>query len=247
MNDATGLARRYHWHSATVRDFTSEPHTAIVGESVLEGSIMNLVDSRARAAQSALLEITRENPERTLRELPRLTMPAHHDVREKDIDVKRLGAVLAVAYEKQLCDFANLLLLENLGPRTLQSLALIAEVVHGTPTRFADPARFSFAHGGKDGHPFPVPLKSYDESLSVLRRALQQAKVGHTEKLSGFSRLDRFTRMVETQSQPKVDFEAALAHERAISPSLDGRTVFDDRKPQGKTAKAQHNKQLKLF
>ena len=244
MNDATGLARRYHWHSATVRDFTSEPHTAIVGESVIEGSIMNLVDSRAKAAQAALLEITRENPERTLREVPRLTMPAHHDVREKDIDVKRLGAVLAVAYEKQLRDFANLLLLENLGPRTLQSLALIAEVVHGTPTRFADPARFSFAHGGKDGHPFPVLLKTYDESLSVLRRALQQAKVGHTEKLSGFSRLDRFTRMVEKQRQPQVDFKAALAHERKISPSLDGRTVFDDRKPQ---AKKKNDKQLKLF
>jgi uncharacterized protein len=246
MNDGTGLARRYHWHSATVRDFTSEPHTAIVGESVLEGSIMNLVDCRAKAAQAALLEITRENPERTLRDVPRLTMPAHHDVREKDIDVKRLGAVLAVAYEKQLRNFANLLLLENLGPRTLQSLALIAEVVHGTPTRFADPARFSFAHGGKDGHPFPVPLKTYDESLSVLRRALQQAKVGHTEKLNGFSRLDRFTSMIETQGRPDADFQAALAHERQISPSLDGRTVFDDRKPSAKTAGAKH-KQLKLF
>jgi uncharacterized protein len=244
MNDATGLARRYHWHSATVRDFTSEPHTAIVGESVMEGSIMNLVDSRARAAQTALLEITRENPERILREVPRLAMPAHHDVREKNIDMKRLGAVLAVAYEKQLRDFANLLLLENLGPRTLQSLALIAEVVHGTPTRFADPARFSFAHGGKDGHPFPVPLKTYDESLSVLRRALQQAKVGHTEKLSGFSRLDRFTRMVETQGRSDADFQAALAHERAISPSLDGRTVFDDRKPKKKLGKAG---QMNLF
>jgi uncharacterized protein len=246
MNDATGLARRYHWHSATVRDFTSEPHTAIVGESVIEGSIMNLVDSRAKGAQAALLEITRENPERILREVPRLIMPAHHDVREKDIDVKRLGAVLAVTYEKQLRNFANLLLLENLGPRTLQSLALIAEVVHGTPTRFADPARFSFAHGGKDGHPFPVPLKTYDESLSVLRRALQQAKVGHTEKLNGFSRLDRFTRMIETQGRPDADFQAALAHERQISPSLDGRTVFDDRKPSAKTAGTKH-KQLKLF
>jgi uncharacterized protein len=244
MNDATGLARRYHWHSATVRDFTSEPHAAIVGESAIAGSIMNLVDSRAKAAQIALLEITRENPERTLREVPRLTMPAHHDVREKDIDVKRLGAVLAVAYERQLRDFANLLLLENLGPRRLQSLALIAELVHGTPTRFADPARFSFAHGGKDGHPFPVPLKTYDESLSVLRGALQQAKVGHTEKISGFSRLDCFTRMVETQVQPEVDFEAALARERAISPSLDGRTVFDDHKP---PANMKTNNQLKLF
>jgi len=245
MNDATGLARRYHWHSATVRDFVSEPHTAIVGQSVIEGSIMNLVDNRARAAQKALLEITRENPERTLREVPRLTMPAHHDVQEKDIDLKRLGAVLAMAHERKLRDFANLLLLENLGPRTLQSLALIAEVVHGTPTRFSDPARFSFAHGGKDGHPFPVPLKTYDESLAVLRRALQQAKLGHSEKLDGFGRLDRFTRMVEKQSQPKASFKVALAHERAISPSLNGRTVFDDPKPP--KIRKEKEQQLKLF
>ena len=245
MNDATGLARRYHWHSATVRDFVSEPHTAIVGESVIEGSIMNLVDSRARAAQKALLEITRESPERILREVPRLIMPAHHDVREKNIDLKRLGAVLAVAHERKLRDFANLLLLENLGPRTLQSLALIAEVVHGTPTRFSDPARFSFAHGGKDGHPFPVPLKTYDESLAALRCALQQAKLGHIEKLDGFGRLDRFTRMVEEQGRPKARFEAALAHEREISPSLNGRTVFDDRKPP--KARKENEQQLKLF
>ena len=172
-------------------------------------------------------------------------MPAHHDVREKDVDLKRLGAVLAVAYERQLRDFASLLLLENLGPRTLQSLALIAEVVHGTPTRFSDPARFSFAHGGKDGHPFPVPLKTYDESLSVLRRALQQAKTGHSEKLDGFGRLDRFTRMpLRNRSIPEVDFQAALAHERAISPLLDGRTVFDDRK---KMARRKNDKQLSLF
>ncbi len=231
MNEATGLARRYHWHSANVRDFTSEPHTGIVGESVLPGEIMNLINRRAAPAQTALLEIAQENPERTLREARKFTMPAHHDVREKDVDLKRLGAILAVAYERQLRDFANLLLLENLGPRTLQSLALIAEVVHGTPTRFADPARFSFAHGGKDGHPFPVPLKTYDESLAVLRRALQQARVGHSEKLDGFGRLDRFTRMVESQAQPEAAFQAALAHERAISRSMGGRTVFDDRKP----------------
>src|SRR5258707_11091622 len=158
---------------------------------------MTLVDSRSKAAQRALLDITRENPERTLREVPRLIMPAHHDLREKDIDVKRLGAVLAVAYERQLRDFANLLLLENLGPRTLQSLALIAEVVHGTPTRFSDPARFSFALGGKDRHPFPVPLKTYDESLAVLRRALNSAKIGDIEKINGFKRLDGLVRAIE--------------------------------------------------
>ena len=101
--------------------------------------------------------------------------------------------MLALAHERELRDFASLLLLEQLGPRTLQSLALIAEVVHGAPTRFADPARFSFAHGGKDGHPFPVPLKIYDESIGVLRRALDAAKVGHSEKLDGMTRLDALT------------------------------------------------------
>jgi len=122
------------------------------------------------------------------------------------------------------------LLLEQLGPRTLQSLALVAEVVHGTPTRFADPARFSFAHGGKDGHPFPVPLRIYDESIAVLRRALDAAKVGDPDKLQGFSRLDAFTRAIERRCRPAADVDATIAHERAISPSLGGRTVFDDRR-----------------
>lgn len=240
MNDASGLARRYHWHSASVRDFISEPHTAIVGDSVIEGDIMNLVEHRAKPAQKALLEVAHEHPERTLQEARKLTMPRHHDVRAYNLDLKRLGAVLAVAYERDLRDFASLLLLENLGPRTLQSLALIAEVVHGTPTRFADPARFSFAHGGKDGHPFPVPLKIYDESLSVLRRSLDAAKVGCSEKLDGFARLDRFVRNIENSAAPQADFRRSLEHERAISPALGGRTVFDD-------GKKQTARQLTLF
>jgi hypothetical protein len=248
MNDTTGIARRYHWHSVTVRDFTSDPHTAIVGESVFSCSIMNLVDNRAKPAQAALLEISREDPERTLREVPKLTMPAHHDVREKDVDLKRLGAVLAVAHERQLREFADLLLLENLGPRTLQSLALIAEVIHGTSARFSDPARFSFAHGGKDGHPFPVLLKTYDESLSVLRRALQQAKLGHTEKVDGFGRLDRFTRSVEKNVATEANFDAVMAHERKISSSLGGRTVMDDRKRSPKKNSDQKSdQQMSLF
>jgi hypothetical protein len=211
---------------------------------------MNLVDNRAKPAQAALLEIAQESPERMLCEVRKLSMPVHHDVRAKDVDLKRLGAVLTVAYERQLRDFANLLLLENLGPRTLQSLALIAEVVHGTPTRFSDPARFSFAHGGKDGHPFPVPLKTYDESLSVLRRALQQAKLGHTDKLDGFGRLDRFTKTVEKNVGAEADFMAVMAHEQKISGSIGGRTVMDDRKPAIKTPKApkkKYGEQLSLF
>ncbi len=247
MNEATGLARRYHWHSATVRDFTSEPHTAIVGESVCPGAIMNLVDNRAKPAQDALLEIAQDNPERTLCEARKLCMPAHHDVRVKDVDLKRLGAVLTMAYERQLRDFANLLLLENLGPRTLQSLALIAEVIHGTPIRFSDPARFSFAHGGKDGHPFPVPLQTYDESISVLRRALHQARLQHTDKVDGFGRLDRFTRIVEKNVGAEADFNAVISHERKISASIGGRTAFDDRKNAAKILKKKNGEQLSLF
>jgi len=228
LNEQTGLARRYHWHSATVRDFVAEPHTAIFGES--QGTIMNLVDAKAGPAQSAMLDITHEHPEKTLSEARHLRMPAHHDVREGDVDLKRLGAVLAVAYERGLHDFAELLLLEKLGPRTLQSLALVAEVVHGAPSRFNDPARFSFAHGGKDGHPHPVPLKTYDESLNVLRSSLEAARVGNTEKLDGFRRLEGFVRSVEARREPKVDFAALVRHENAISPSLNGRTATDNRR-----------------
>ena len=226
LNDHTGMARRYHWHSRTVRHFTSEPHTGIVGAS--QGVIMNLVAAQATAAQSAMLEIVRENPDTTIAETRRLHMPAHHDVRREDIDLKRLGSVLAVAYTRDLHDFAELLLLEGLGPRTLQSLALIAEVVHGAPSRFSDPARFTFAHGGKDRHPFPVPLKTYDESIQYLRAALDAARMGDSEKLNGLRRLDQFVRAVEERYEPEAEFEAAVQHEEAISGSLDGRSVFDD-------------------
>jgi len=228
LNDSSGWARRYHWHSAAVRDFTEEPHTGIAGDRVA-GAIMNLVDREAKPAQGAMLSLVRDPPARTLNEFRNLTMPRHHDVRADDVDPQRLGAVLAVAYEREFRDFASLLLLEKLGPRTLQSLALIAEVVHGTPTRFADPARFSFAHGGKDGHPFPVPLKTYDESISVLRNALDRASVGDPEKLEGFRRLERFTRAVEENCNPVANFDQLVEHERAISPVLNGRTAFERR------------------
>lgn len=241
MNQATHRARRYHWHSAAVRDFVSDPHTAILGQP--QGTILNLVDARAARAQNALLAIAQEPVESSLAEARQLSMPAHHDVRAEDVDLKRLGAVLALAHQQELRDFASLLLVEGLGPRTLQSLALIAEVVHGAPARFTDPARFAFAHGGKDGHPFPVPLKTYDDSLGVLRRALDAAKLGNTEKLEGFRRLDALTRTVEQQRQPLADFAAAVEHERAISPSLGGRTVFDDLR----SAKRPAREQLSLF
>lgn len=214
LNDGNGMARRYHWHSAAVSDFVAEPHTGIVGEN--QGTIMNLVDAGARPVQKALLEVAHEHPDKTLGVARYLKLPSHHEVREKNVDLKRLGAVLAVAYERDLHDFAELLLLENLGPRTLQSLALVAEVVHGAPSRFADPARFSFAHGGKDRHPFPVPLKTYDESINFLRHSLDAAKVGDREKIDGFRRLEGFVRTVENKLEPRADFDATIAHEHKI-------------------------------
>jgi hypothetical protein len=238
MNEASRTARRYHWHSESVRSFTEAPHTAIVGEP--QGTILNLVDAAAGQAQSAMLAIVRESPERTLAEVRKLTMPRHHDVRAEDVDLKRLGAILALAYEREFSDFASLLLLENLGPRTLQSLALIAEVVHGASSRFIDPARFSFAHGGKDGHPFPVPLKTYDESIAVLRRSLDAAKLGERDKIDGFARLEKFTRAIEKRCAPEADFRQVVAHEHAISPSLNGRVV-------GQKAKRSAQEQLSLF
>lgn len=226
MNESTRLARRYHWHSETVKDFTCEPHTGIVGPGS-DRLIQNLVDQRAKPAQDALLAIANDKPQRTLTEVMKMRMPIHHDVRAKDVDLTRLGAVLAVSHDRELRDFASLLLLENVGPRTLQTLAMVAEVIHGTPTRFSDPARFSFALGGKDRHPFPVPLKTYDETIDVLRRSLDAAKVGDTDKLDGMKRLDTFVRAVEQRYAPNAGFDATLAHERAISDSLNGRSVFD--------------------
>ena len=226
LNEARRTARRYHWHSPAVRDFTDQPHSAIVGEP--QGVIRNLVDGAAAPARAAMLAVVAEDPGRTLQSIRRWTAPSHHDVRAEDVDLKRLGAVLALAHERELNDFASLLLVEQLGPRTLQSLALVAEVIHGTPTRFQDPARFSFAHGGKDGHPFPVPLRTYDETLCVLRRSLDRARVGDSERRGALKRLHEFTRAIETHLAPAVDFEGAISHERSISRSLGGRTVLND-------------------
>ncbi|HYR86641.1 MAG TPA: DUF763 domain-containing protein [Terriglobia bacterium] len=116
-----------------------------------------------------------------------------------------------------------------LADRMSKLLSMVAEVVHGTPTRFSDPARFSFALGGKDGHPFPVPLKTYDESISVLQNSLDAAKLGDTDKLQGFERLHRFMCAVEGRCRPAADFDAILRHEHAISPRIGGRTVLDDK------------------
>ena len=152
-------------------------------------------------------------------------MPTHHEVREQDVDLKRLGGVLATAYNSQPKDFEELLLTPGLGPRTLQSLALVSEVIYGTPSRFTDPARFSFAHGGKDGHPFPVPLKIYDESIRILRDSIEKSKLGYKDKSDCIRRLHTVALNVEQNCAPDVDFDAAIRFEREHSKEWDGKTV----------------------
>jgi hypothetical protein len=229
MNGQTRMARRYHWHSAALKSFVEAPHSGIAGEP--QGEIMNLVDCQAAPAQRAILDILREKPESNLREFRALVMDRNHEVSRHCVDLKRLGAVLLTAYERNLSDFASALLVENLGPRTLQSLALVAEVVHGTPTRFRDPARFAFAHGGKDRHPFPVPTRVYDRTVEVLQTSLEKAKLGDNERKEGLSRLHSFVMKVEHSLQPEADFDQLIAHENQISPSIGGRSVFGFARP----------------
>ncbi len=239
MNGANGMARRYHWHSPTLSSFIEEPHTFIYGKN--QGRIINITDKDAGTTRTGILQLAHENPEKLLPEIKKLTMPSHHDVKAKDVDLKRLGAVLAVAYEKEHLDMESLLLLEGLGPRTLQSLVLVSEVIHGTPSRFDDPARFSFAHGGKDGHPFPVPTMVYDEAIQTLQNAVQRAKLGNTEKNEAIKNLSKAAQQLEKDFQPNNNFEQLIERERNNSWKYGGRTVF------GKAQPPKPNTQLKLF
>ncbi len=238
MSTGSSTARRYHWHSAEFESFVEEPHTAICG--INQGNILNMVAKEAKASRNGILELTSEAPNKMLAEIQQLVMPSHHDVRSKDVDLKRLGSLLWLAHEKQPSDFEDLLLLEGLGPRTLQSLALVSEVIYGTPSRFKDPARFSFAHGGKDGHPFPVPVKVYDETISVLQTAIEKARIGNSDKQQAIKKLTEIAQRAEKDFLPNANFEKVIEKERANSWKYGGRTVFGKEKPP-------ESNQLKLF
>jgi len=242
MNNATGMARRYHWHSPSITSFVNEPHTFIYGAK--QGKIINITDGQASTTRSGILQLTSEGPEKLLPEIRKLVMPSHHDVKAKDVDIKRLGSILAVAYEKENLDMESMLLLEGLGPRTLQSLVLVSEVIHGTPSRFDDPARFSFAHGGKDGHPFPVPTKVCDEAIKTLETAVQRAKLGHTDKNEALKKLSMAAQQLEKHFQPNNNFEQLIERERNDSYKYGGRTVTGWAKP---PARKTQGSQLKLF
>jgi hypothetical protein len=240
MNNTNGMARRYHWHSEKVASFIENPHTFIYGKN--QGQILNLTDLQANNAKISILDIVKEDPVRMFPEIQKIILPSHHEVRASNVNLKRLGSVLALAHEKDLRDFESLLLLEGVGPRTIQSLALVSEVIHGTPSRFNDPARFSFAHGGKDGHPFPVPTKIYDETISILKTSVEKAKIGNTEKHQAIKNLSLAAQLLEKNFEPEPDaFERVIAKERADSYKYGGRTVF------GKSKPPKNNGQLDLF
>jgi hypothetical protein len=227
MNGARRQARRYHWLSTGLRSFVDEPHAAIEGRPA--GEIVNLVDHRARASRAAQLALAGE-PARVLRTLPHLSMPDHHDVRAGDVLLRRLEGTLAAAAARAPVDFAELLLTPGLGARTVAALAAVAEVVHGAPCRFTDPARFSLAHGGKDGHPFPVPLRVFDETIRVMRRAVDAARLGNDERLAAIRRLDDEARRCERAARG-LDFERYVQDERDRSHLWGGMTVSGKAKP----------------
>ena len=173
--------------------------------------------------------LTISKPQIIMENSRNIVLPSHHEVRKEDVNLKRLGGVLATAYENQPETFETLLLTPGLGPRTLQSLTLVSEVIHGTPSRFTDPARFSFAHGGKDGHPFPVPLKIYDESIRVLSNCIEKSRMGYNEKSDCLKRLHTTALNIEQNCAPEADFEATLAREKHFSHEWGGKTVVGDK------------------
>jgi hypothetical protein len=244
MNGDRRKARRYHWLSEGLRNFVDEPHAAIDG--VEQGVVVNLTDRRAGASRQRQLDIldqlgpdgierrlaSLEQPQQkqSVPMLPHLVMPARHDVRPEDIIMRRLHSTLRAAAECGPQDFADLLLVPGVGARTVRALAQVAEVVHGAPYRFSDPARFSVAHGGKDRHPFPVPLKVYDRTIDVLKIAVRKAKLGHSDELAAIRRLDEQARRVE-QIHGGPSIEALFADERECSHQYGGRSVFGDEPP----------------
>jgi hypothetical protein len=240
MRTADKTARRYHWHSKNIKSFVEEPHTGVCG--INQGSILNLTAVEANIAREGILKISAENPLDIIDAFRKLKMPTHHEVHAEDVNLKRLGSILWLAHEQQPQDFESLLLLHGVGPRTIQSLALVSEVIHGSPTRFKDPARFSFAHGGKDGHPFPVPTKVYDETIETLQTAVHKAKMGATDKAGAIKKLHEIASRAEKDFIPNNNFDALVEKERNDSWKYGGKTVFGDaKKPK------QPDVQLKLF
>ncbi|AQW91808.1 DUF763 domain-containing protein [Elizabethkingia anophelis] len=228
LNDADGTARRYHWLSENLTSFIEEPHTGINGIS--RGTILNLTANEASDNRKGILDISHTDSTKIMQDFARLILPEHHDVRATDVDLKRLGALLYVTREQQPQTFEDLLMLEGVGPRTMQSLALVSEVIHGAPSRFKDPARFSFAHGGKDGHPFPVPVKIYDESIQILQKGIEKSKLGNSDKLNSINKLHQIVLNTEKNFTPNFDIQQVMEEERNVSWQYGGKSTMGDAK-----------------
>jgi hypothetical protein len=242
MNDKKRQARRYHWLSENLTSFVDAPHSAIEGAG--QGEIINLTDLRAAASRTRQLELLDLlGPDGILRELetvkevdttrvpdaqpilPYLIMPSHHDVRTTNVSMRRLHAAFSAAADRGLKDFEDLLLVPGVGARTVKALAPVAEVAHGAPYRFADPARFSLAHGGKDRHPFPVPLKVYDETIKVMKSAVSKGKLGREEEVQALARLDQQSRKLERHATGS-DLNDIVAGEFDKTSEWEGCSVF---------------------
>ncbi|MCW5881916.1 MAG: DUF763 domain-containing protein [Anaerolineae bacterium] len=200
MNEATAWARRYHWLSETVTRFDDEPHAAVC--AVATGAPLNLVAHEGDANRAAMLTLSAENPDRLVQEVLKaqsMTLPAHHEVQVGDIAAGRLYKTLVSTYDNPPADFVALLGRPGVGAKTLRALALLGELLYGAPPSFRDPARFSFAHGGKDGTPFPVSQTEYDRTIGYLERAVRHARLGERERLDALRRL---TAWVDIQAHP---------------------------------------------
>jgi len=229
MKPEDNSARRYHWHSADISSYVDEPHSAVCGSS--QGEILNLTAKAAGETRDGIMDIAQEDAEKMLKEIPKLLVPKIKGIKAGDVNLKRLGSILHLANETQTKDFEELLLLKGLGPRTLQSLTLVSEVIHGTPSRFTDPARFAFAHGSKGGNPFPVPTKVYDETISTLRKAVDMAKLGNSDKQKAIEKLGKIAQKVEEGFTPKESVEELLDKEKRDAWKHGGRTVKGYSKP----------------
>ena len=250
MRGETRQARRYHWLSEGLESFVDEPHAAIDGPN--RGTILNLTDHRAETSRETQVGLLHEGPDRVISalrgagenevttqpelfparvSLPNLQMPAHHEVRAGDVRMKRLRGALAAAAKRGPEDFEELLMTPGVGARTVEALALASEIIYGAPCRFSDPARFSMAHGGKDGHPFPVSVDVYDQTINTLRKAVQSAKLGNKDKLAAIRQLDEQARGLEHVASSRRDtahlvFDDHIRSEREASAAYGGRTAF---------------------
>ena len=194
-----------------------------------------IANEAAQARKRDFINATRSLVTKAQPSLPHLIMPTHHDVRAGDVNIRRLHATLTAVADAGPRDFAELLLTPGIGARTVRSLAMVAEIVHGAPYRFADPARFSLAHGGKDRHPFPVPLTVYDQTIRVLKTAVAKARLGREEELAALRRLDDQARRLEGRVTGPT-FAQVLDQERLASHANGGRSVFGWEPPLKRTA-----------